>query len=931
MKCKSCGKTFGEHSKFCPYCGTPLEAEEQPMFCSKCGNPLNPGATFCRKCGAPVRSAEAPKETGGQQHRISEGFPASDKKNHFSDKKPMEKKKRKQLIAAAATVAGVVCICLGLFFMMRSNLFAPRAKSENGVVQMDEVSVDFGSNHPADGEVRMMKLSASSEEKELGIVGDVYVLDSEKNYEQPVTLTMPVPEEYDPQENEVIHMAVFVEGEMPDGSVKEQHFFAEPQMEGEVLKYTFVPSQIMDQPDVLAYKSKNQENGKVDRSRLHIKYGTWRGIFCENDATASFDGGHFKLYISHKDAVDIRTAQDTATTEAGEHTKDSKIYERVLRILEDTYSYYYDPDMGLGYECLCPEDLFPLPVYFTIMSDADGLFIGRALGVGHPYMELNINSFLFDARIKISQDAYRTAYHEMFHCVQRGYNLNMAFHTSPFFEATATYYESKVFGDVAADNFAKNIWMSYSSLFGNYGLTDWFGGARHDAGGYGLAGLIHYVSQKNGSDEWIAQVLSQGAGSAEMAAVLSDYDDWAEDYYLSQTLGRIPCKESAFRSAKHIYTLAEEEKCGTSMKVEIPKEKEIEKWMKEQQELEPDEEREPFVLGEASVDVYGKAAQIITLKVEGSKSRKIPEEASLGILVEEEGFHVTPIHLESTNVRDVPDLSDLKEDLKDGEVNQGYYELMVYSDHPLDEKATAHVKVVLDNGIPYDEILGSYQCDMEILNVSVTDESYNLVHETFGPIAEASEQQPQGTPEPEEDEAPDSLDEAIIGGLVDGLNEEFAVLGELPVLLGQMERPECDEGVNNAYMSGDLQIDWMEFDILENDRSEQSCYLVVTFLQTDKSGKDQETEQWTIMCDGVLSGSTLNITAGNHTGTLNFKKGSDGIVTASGELVPYAVWMLADFEMKEPVSDPTMREEEGNIPWFVYDIHTELTKKSSET
>lgn len=906
MKCKSCGKTFGDHSKFCPYCGTPLEKEEQPIFCSKCGSQLNDGAKFCRKCGAPVNSLKNTKNSD-----LTE----------VPDKKPVSKKKKIQLIAAAG-VLGVIGICLGVFWAIKSNLFAPRVKSEDGIVQMEEVSVDFGNNHPEDGEVRMMKLSASSEEKELGIIGDVYVLDSQKNYDQPVVLTMPLPEECNLQEKEVVHMVVFVEGEMPDGSVKEQHFFAEPQLEGDLLKYTFVPSQVMSQPDLLAYKPKSQEKAKVDRSRLHIKCGTWHGIFCEEDATASFDGGHFKLYISHKDAVEISTAQNTAVTEAEEHTKDSKIYERVLRILEDAYSYYYDPDMGLGYECLCPEELFPLPVYFTTMSDADGLFVGRAFGVGHPYMELSEGSFLFYTFVKISQDACQTVYHEMFHCVQRGYNLNMAFHTSPFFEATATYYEAKVFGEVEADNYANNIWMSYASLFGDYGLTDWFGGARHDAGGYGLAGLIHYVSQKNGSDEWIAQVLAQGAGSREMAAVLSDYDAWAEDYYLSQTLGHIPCKSSMFRSAKHIYNLAKEGKCGTSMKVKIPKEKEIEKWIKEQQKLEPGEEREPFVLGNASVDVHGKAAQIIALKVESSKSSKLPEELSLGVLVEEEGFHATPIHLESGNVREVPDLGDLKDDLKDGEINQGYYEIMVYSDHPLNEQGTAHVKVVLNDGIPYDEILGSYQCNMEILNVEVTDESYNLVHETFGPLAEEYEKQPTSTPEPEH--VPDSLEEAVMQGVVDGLNEQLSGIGDIPMELGKMQRAECDEGVNSAYMSGDMDVQWVGVEILENDRSEQSCYIVATFYQ---NRSDDEKDKWSIICDGVLNGSTLNITVGDHTGALNFQKESDGVITASGELVPYVAWMSSDFTLKGSVEDPTMRGKEGeNMPWFIYDIHTELKK-----
>lgn len=51
--CVSCGALVGAAAKFCPLCGTPLQATPAPATkaCPKCGTRLSPSARFCRSCG----------------------------------------------------------------------------------------------------------------------------------------------------------------------------------------------------------------------------------------------------------------------------------------------------------------------------------------------------------------------------------------------------------------------------------------------------------------------------------------------------------------------------------------------------------------------------------------------------------------------------------------------------------------------------------------------------------------------------------------------------------------------------------------------------------------------------------------------------------------------------------------------------------------
>ena len=82
MKCSKCGAELKEGQKFCTKCGTPVNANPQPVakqvdsspVCPKCGTPLKPGQKFCTKCGTPVGST--PQGQPGQKGWFTDGVRA---------------------------------------------------------------------------------------------------------------------------------------------------------------------------------------------------------------------------------------------------------------------------------------------------------------------------------------------------------------------------------------------------------------------------------------------------------------------------------------------------------------------------------------------------------------------------------------------------------------------------------------------------------------------------------------------------------------------------------------------------------------------------------------------------------------------------------------------------------------------------------------
>ncbi|HET7702827.1 MAG TPA: zinc-ribbon domain-containing protein, partial [Candidatus Limnocylindrales bacterium] len=72
MICSQCGGSAPDSARFCPHCGTSLEAA-----CAACGTSLVAGARFCAQCGTPVAAsatgpgAARPAAADGDPERLA--------------------------------------------------------------------------------------------------------------------------------------------------------------------------------------------------------------------------------------------------------------------------------------------------------------------------------------------------------------------------------------------------------------------------------------------------------------------------------------------------------------------------------------------------------------------------------------------------------------------------------------------------------------------------------------------------------------------------------------------------------------------------------------------------------------------------------------------------------------------------------------------
>ncbi|MBE6507936.1 MAG: zinc-ribbon domain-containing protein [Methanobrevibacter sp.] len=59
FKCPECGNELNDSLKFCPGCGTEVEAPQDVVnFCTNCGAKIMDGAQFCHECGNTLEGEE---------------------------------------------------------------------------------------------------------------------------------------------------------------------------------------------------------------------------------------------------------------------------------------------------------------------------------------------------------------------------------------------------------------------------------------------------------------------------------------------------------------------------------------------------------------------------------------------------------------------------------------------------------------------------------------------------------------------------------------------------------------------------------------------------------------------------------------------------------------------------------------------------------
>ncbi len=109
MKCTNCNNEIPENTKFCKFCGTPVEKEQKSPVCPSCGAQVKPGASFCTSCGnrleaqnavsTPQPQATAPKSVYTPQPQATAPKPTY---------MPQQKKKSTPLYVALGVVSALL-------------------------------------------------------------------------------------------------------------------------------------------------------------------------------------------------------------------------------------------------------------------------------------------------------------------------------------------------------------------------------------------------------------------------------------------------------------------------------------------------------------------------------------------------------------------------------------------------------------------------------------------------------------------------------------------------------------------------------------------------------------------------------------------------------------------------------------------------------
>lgn len=119
MRCTACQREISEGSRFCKYCGVPVEQPPAPSRCPRCGSDVKAGAAFCRFCGASLQEAAAPEPP--QQPEVPRQQQVPPRRSAEKPAKKKSNSKKIALIAAVlvAVVALLVVLLWQLFGMLR--------------------------------------------------------------------------------------------------------------------------------------------------------------------------------------------------------------------------------------------------------------------------------------------------------------------------------------------------------------------------------------------------------------------------------------------------------------------------------------------------------------------------------------------------------------------------------------------------------------------------------------------------------------------------------------------------------------------------------------------------------------------------------------------------------------------------------------------
>lgn len=537
------------------------------------------------------------------------------------------------------------------------------AAVKDGVLDLNGITVSFGENNVPDGEAATLKVVKAAEyEAENGLCSELYELTLTEDYTKPVTIALPVPDDYSGTAEEALLVGLGIECEYDSGKVGTEYFYFPAEVADGVASASFIPEQLQQAPLYMGASEGAATPGKIKTS-MSLKCGLFGQV------SYFEDGGHFRLY--HPLKIDGEFFHD----KVGSSGK-----QAILNDLEATYEKY----KALGYQY--DESDFPMNVLVKKIDDA---------GSYHSlYEDITLNTGNFTGQYAAgSLDPL--LWHEFFHYVQGCYTGIFA-GSQWIDEATASYYEAR-----ATD-------VTYTSLTSQY-FERQFSSALpvEDSAqdGYARSPLIAFLCQKNGGEAWIKTVYENGGTQEALISAVGDPSGWAHEYYTALATGQVG-QESAFTLHKNLKDGVYGAEVGTTLKLSIP----------DADEQAQQAAGEDMALGSASVAMNGQGCRLVAVTVDTDELKHLPD--GVAPKVECKGASVTVV---SAVGRNASNCGNLLTGLKDAADSKAVYLIVVTSQSAAGTSGNFDVKVKL--AVEAIDYSGTYT---GVLNVTETGKDIDV-------------------------------------------------------------------------------------------------------------------------------------------------------------------------------------------------------------
>jgi len=478
-------------------------------------------------------------------------------------------KKQCSLLLVLITVALIISTLSGCSSKTEKKESARGVGVENGIIDLEGTTISFGKNSVADGkDATMRTIQATDDEVENGLSSKLYELTLNKEYTEPLTVTIPVPDDYAGTAEEALLVGLGVECEYDSGRVGTEYFYYTAEVADGIATASFIPAEQVEAPLYM---------GASEGTATAVKKVVWKlGLF--TSAVYYEDGGHFRLYYPTK--ADGKFFYGTVGTSG-------------LRAMLDDLEAVYEKYQALGYKY--NESDFPMNVQIKKIND-EGSYHSLFKDI-----TLNVNNFT-DKYVPGSLNPL--LWHEFFHYVQSCYT-GIFGGTDWIDEATASYYEAS-----AKDQ----TFTTLTSQYFERQFTSVLPTADSAQDGYARSPLISFLSKKMGGDAWIKNVYENGGSQEALISQVGDPSGWAHEYYTALASSQVG-QESTYTLYKNVSTGVYGKDVGTTLKLSIPDAN------KQAQKGNGEE----ILLGSATITMNGQGSRLIAIIMDTDELKKLPD------------------------------------------------------------------------------------------------------------------------------------------------------------------------------------------------------------------------------------------------------------------------------------------------------------------